>query len=47
MFNKKTTKKEAKGVVHVEDESVTLHLDVDPNDPRNRKPAEALPSLDD
>lgn len=26
---------------------VTVHLDRDPNDPRNVKPAEALPSLDD
>lgn len=28
-------------------ESVTVHLDVDPNDPRLVKPATALPSLDD
>lgn len=32
---------------HTDQPNVTVHLDRDPNDPRNVKPADKLPSLDD
>lgn len=38
-------KKEEKAVV--ETVKVTVHLDRDPNDPRNQKPTPKLPSLND
>lgn len=40
------SKKEDKVVV-VEEVEVTLHLDRDPNDPRNQEPTPVLPSLND
>lgn len=45
VFKKK--KVEVSDVVEDSSTHVTQHLDRDPNDPRNRAEAEALPSLDD
>lgn len=39
--------KKEEGVVYVNAPEVKQHLDRDPNDPRNVKPADKLPSLDD
>lgn len=43
----KEVKEEVAEEVMVDTPHVVQHLDIDPNDPRNRPVAQALPSLND